>query len=747
MGETVGQTLGMVVGGIIGGAFGGFPGAMIGMAIGGQLGLWIDPPAAPPPPPLGDMGKNAYVRSSPLPLAFGQVKAYGGVIWVGEFESDWSNEGSRKNPEWSPGMEGDWAVAHCEGEVDSYTGLYWIDDKRAGTMEPEGYDANFTSYVGSATQGIDSTIANYQADKSIGAINFKWTAYTKIRLDVEGTILQSLPTISAEIKAFNIESGEEDANPIRCVYNFLTNSRWGCGLDTADFNGDPDTVGSPWKYYSDYCDELVQIIDWDDSPISEPRFRYSQVFDARVKAFDIITDIMLTCRGFIRLKQGKIEPLIENALEVPEVYFADQRKEQFTAGGSSTVNKLYADFSNSPDDYWFGDEGSITISGTVYQFIIKNQTSTYIDLFEDLPVSPNLDDPFELVKDNIKEGSFNFRYSADSEISNKFRIEYIQRAVKDEDDTFHNEYVWDAVEKDAEQYYIDLDEQTKLRTIRLGGIKRRSQAMRIAQFYSDFSMFCRNFCEFITGMQGYYHAVGDIIGVGHTQTGWNPKSKWFRIIGMEEMENDEIKLSCFEYNPNVYSDTIPKVLPYTWNDPPTPYEAPDIIERFYVVQDLTENKIYILFKRPDNNPYFIGVKVYKSINGGDWIWVDEVGFVTTSVKLASGIDDSVTTIPYDNTTLYGSFPDSGSFWIEDELITYTGITGDPTYTFTGCTRGGNASAHTSDKYCMLKENQTPFITFEDGDVGQDWEIKGVSITVYNLVADFATSPSQVITIS
>lgn len=216
---------------------------------------------------------------------------------------------------------------------------------------------------------------------------------------------------------------------------------------------------------------------------------------------------------------------------------------------------------------------------------------------------------------------------------------------------------------------------------------------------------------------------------------------------MEEVENDEIKLQCFEYNSNVYNDTIPKVTAPTNNVTPSPYSAPDVVERFYVVQDLSENKIYILYKRPDDNPYFSGANIFVSKAGGDWHYVKTIGYITPSVKLDAAIDNSQTTIGFDNTTLYGSFPSSGSFWIEDELITYTGISGDPDYEFTGCGRGINPVAHTIDKYCMLKEDDTGFIDFYDFEVGWSWEIKAQSVTIYNLKSDFATSPSKVITLS
>jgi hypothetical protein len=750
VGETTGQTAGMLLGAVIGGAIGGFPGAMIGMAIGGQLGLWIDPPDAPPAPAMGDLGANSFVRSTPVPLAFGQNKLYGGVIWLGYMEADWDNEGSRKNPEWSPTMYVDFAVAHCEGEIGSFL-QYFIDDKRVGVMEDEGYTASFVSYPGSATQIVNSTIDAFQAGKPIPAIPFKHTAYTVVGLSVEGKILTALPSISTEAECLFLEAGEEDANPIRVVYNFMINTRWGIGLDTDLFNGDPDTVGSPWKIASDFCDELVQITDWDDSLVDEPRFRYSNVFNSRMKAFDILTDVLLTCRGMIRLKQGKYEPLIENGDETVECYFSDRYKENFVAGGSSIVSRLYADFSAYPDKYWYGDSGKITILGTEYFFYIEDQTSTYIDLFEDLPVSPNASDDFYIIKDNIKEGSFNYKGYSEQELSNIFRVEYIQRLVKDNDDVFRNLYQWHSYDHDTQDVYLEVDiighptNQQKIKTIRLGGIKRKSQAMRMAQFLGDFSLANRYFFEFATGIQGYAHAVGDIIGISHIQTGWDKKE--FRIVGMDETENDEIKLECLEYNRYVYDDSIPKVTHVDDNSTPSPYISPDIYERFSVVQDLTDNKIWLRFKRPDDNPLIVGSRVFVSVNGGDYIFKKMVGIYTPSVKLDSLIDDVVTTIPYDNSSLYGSFPSSGSFWIEDELITYTGITGDPTYTFTGCTRGANAVSHVATEYCDLKQTDTPFINFEDSEIGQSWSIKIVAINTHNLVADFSTSPTDTVIIT
>ena len=90
--------------------------------------LWIDPPPAPAPPPLGDIGANSYVHNAPIPLAYGQVKVYGGLIFIGDMGASMNEGGSKKSPEYSPYMWIDFAVGHCEGEINSYI-KYWVNEK------------------------------------------------------------------------------------------------------------------------------------------------------------------------------------------------------------------------------------------------------------------------------------------------------------------------------------------------------------------------------------------------------------------------------------------------------------------------------------------------------------------------------------------------------------------------------------------------------------------------------------------
>jgi hypothetical protein len=83
--------------------------------------------------------------------------------------------------------------------------------------------------------------------------------------------------------------------------------------------------------------------------------------------------------------------------------------------------------------------------------------------------------------------------------------------------------------------------------------------------------------------------------------------------------------------------------------------------------------------------------VLKSTDGG-YTWVathffDEWSTAAVNSDLAIDIDDDDTPIPVEDSS---DFPTSGTLWIEDEMITYDGITGDDLGT-TSCNRGANGT--------------------------------------------------------
>lgn len=741
---TTGQLIGSIGGTIIGGYFGGFQGAMLGMSIGGMIGGWVDPPDAPAPPPLGDLGINTYVHNAPVTIAYGQLKLYGGCLWIGDMGTAMGEGGSKKNPEYSPQMWLEFAVAHCEGETTEFL-KYWINDKVVSELAEEGMTFSFTSYYGTATQSVDPNIDAFLAGNEAPAVPFIYTSYTYVYAYWDGGYFSSVPNFSAEIKALLCESGEEDANPIRVVYDFLTDDRYGANVPLEMFNGDPDTADSSWKIAADYCDESVSYVDGDGVTQNEARFRYSNAFDARVKGFDIVKDILQTCRGIIYWNQGYLDVKIENESETVTAYYSDEYTVDFTEGGSSTVSRIYVDSTITESaGFWEGAHLSFEIDGITYSEMVNAQGTNYFDLVDDLSIAPTSGITIKVTKDNIKEGTFSWKKSSGYDKYTNIRVEFVNRKFIDEANggVVSNEYIWDVVEHETPEVYT---EELNQQQIRLQGIKRKSQAMRMAKWYADCSSYLNYYCEFSTDMVGYFHTVGDIIGVTYSPLGWSEKE--FRIVGMEEIDNDEIKLRCLEYSRYIYGDEITQVITTSTSTIPSVYASPDDVERVHVVQDSTENMIYINFKRPDDNNWWVGAQIWRKIGvNGEYELVGQVAKHTSSIKLyTGGIDSSQTTVPFDSTTLYGAFPDTGEFWIEDELISYTSIN-DTLNQFEGCTRGSNASAHVDTEYCHLKETTLPYVTFDSSFIGTTWYFKLVSTTITGTPSVFADATEVSITL-
>lgn len=741
-----------IVGGVIGGYFFGFQGAMIGSSLGGMLGRLIDPPDAPKPPPLGDITVNTYNRNSVLPVAYGQVKASGGVVMRDQGELGWDKDGGGKNedPTYTIKMSLNWAVAHCEGPI---LGLasperFWIDDKYTprGGEGDEGGAFAFTLHLGASDQAVDSFWTGVYSGQ-VPPPPLKYTCYHSVWAHIHGSVFSNVPSFSAEIRGFLTEVGEFDANPIRVCFDWLTNERYGIGLPLDMFNGTPDTLDSPWKVASDYCDELVDYIDRNNSIAQEPRFRYSNYVEEKTKGYDFISDIMGSCRGILRYKVGLIEPLIEHGAQVPEYYYSERVAVALLTGGGSDVNRIYGDFSSYPDIYWRGAIGRITIAGETVDFGIKDQTATYIDLCVSLPGDPGVGTSYTITKDNIKEGTFNFKEMGDNSLPNLIRLEYVRRRLWDVNaQAYVNEYQWDTIENEGPEIYTWTatgyrQNIKKIKSVRYSGIKRPTQAMRMAQFHADQIYFARWLCSFTVGIEGFQHAVGDIVGVTHSLPAWN--NKQFRIIKMEEQDGGEISLDLSEYNSNVYGDLV-NINDYDPNYDDhggSAWTVPPHVERFSVTQCvdvLDQYKFYIFFKRPDNSNYWYGARVY-IVTGSDE-YVDAFSVPTSSIKLSGAINYSQTTIPYDPTTLYGTFPTSGTMYIGQELITYTGMSGN---SFTGCGRAVNGMpmGHNVNEFCNLLVTETPYILTTNQYAGQEILLKAVSFVSAGISAPFDTAPT------
>jgi len=93
------------------------------------------------------------------------------------------------------------------------------------------------------------------------------------------------------------------------------------------------------------------------------------------------------------------------------------------------------------------------------------------------------------------------------------------------------------------------------------------------------------------------------------------------------------------------------------------------------------------------------------------------------LNMAGGLSDDATTITVDSTT---GFPATGTINIEDEQITYTGISSN---SFTGCTRGANSTTAVSHS------DDTPVYTFAFGSISSWVKINNFAPSDANFVTD------------
>jgi hypothetical protein len=418
---------------------------------------------------------------------------------------------------------------------------------------------------------------------------------------------------------------------------------------------------------------------------------------------------MQTTMGWMVPCGGKLKFVVPNKNEIPELYFGYEENDysltqqiNIPAYPSSAVyvtsdyydpNKLWMklnlNITGYPLNYFLGHSGSFTLSGYTYEFVVvehsvNNQIKVYFidsrsysidgsaaklcrDAYYDglnfSGTTVTLDR-----KDNIKEHSFTYAQKSKQRLPNVIRIEYENRT---------NEYVVDIAEATSGALRLS-DGYDKIQTYEMKGIKRATQANRVALQMMDYLEFVEWMCSFETDVMGTQLCAGSIIGVSHPITGWDKKP--FRIMSMEEAGEDfNVKLELEEYIPDVYHDIgEPPIITSamgsygiptgSWNSNALP------IEDFNFLEDQTFPYLYIGFRSSDMDTNVIGTQVYRLV-GSNWILEGTILGIPTTMELVG----SLTASEFDNQYIAytnvsgGSVPESGAVWIDNELISYNGV--------------------------------------------------------------------------
>ena len=234
-----------------------------------------------------------------------------------------------------------------------------------------------------------------------------------------------------------------------------------------------------------------------------------------------------------------------------------------------------------------------------------------------------------------------------------------QLSYKHEYKTYRQDFV-----EASDPWDINRTGERRDRVLNLVGIKRRSQAQRMAYYYLNKAVHCGNACTFRVSINGLQAEVGDVIAISHDIPRW--QGKLFRIAEIQEAENDELTLGCLEHSESVYSDS-PHIGTHGQD---TLYGTgsgaggrPTSVGRLSVYERPYEDVVEIAYTRIATADMFTGTEIYVSRGGGDYSLV--TANILTDAPTAY-LDSSINTF-----TLVTSGPLVG--WSTSDPITITGI--------------------------------------------------------------------------
>jgi hypothetical protein len=161
-----------------------------------------------------------------------------------------------------------------------------------------------------------------------------------------------------------------------------------------------------------------------------------------------------------------------------------------------------------------------------------------IALYIDKPVTA----PYKAIGlDNIIEGSFTWWQRPEDDIYNRVVVEWVNPDMYWEQtvSVFENEA------DIAERGIVE-------RRYQLYGITRAIQAQRMGAYLLDVSNGSINMCQFGLSIKDSDIEVGDVIAITHDLPGW--ENKWFRVIKLEDQDDDTIVVTASEYVAEAYND-------------------------------------------------------------------------------------------------------------------------------------------------------------------------------------------------
>ena len=278
---------------------------------------------------------NKSANDAPILVVYGQRKV-GGTRVLMEITGD-NNEFLHM------------VLAISEGEIGSFENIYLNDVLSTDSRFDDAL--NVYTHNGSDTQAADSNLVSAVSGWTSNH-QLKGTAYLYLKFEYDQDAYASgLPTITTDIKGVKVydprtlDTAWSD-NPALCIRDYLTNTRYGRGIETSLIND------ATFNAAANYCDENVTI-----GGVSKKRYTCNGVVDASQGSMDILKKLLTACRGFLIFSGGKYKLVIDKPETAGFTFSEDNIIGAWSislGNKNNQFNRMRANFFN-PDRQWQPD--------------------------------------------------------------------------------------------------------------------------------------------------------------------------------------------------------------------------------------------------------------------------------------------------------------------------------------------------------------------------------------------------------
>ena len=306
-------------------------------AVGEVVSWFVDVPEVPD---VEDSARGALINKessvAPLPVVYGE-RRMGGVRIFTE----------------SSGSDNKFlyiCLAICEGEVESITDIN-INDQPLSGSEYEEY-VTFETKTGSDDQSVSDVLLDAPSWESTDRL--RGVAYVAAKLEFNQDVFSSIPSITALVKGKKVfdprtESTAWSNNPALALRDYLTNNRYGKGLD-ADLIDDDS-----FKSAADSCEVQVETVEGSGEFVD--KFDINAVINTDQTLFNNVSQILGTMQGLMPYQNGQYRLIIEDDYDSTFDFTVDNIIEGINFSGpnkSRRYNRVVAKWIN-PNANWQGD--------------------------------------------------------------------------------------------------------------------------------------------------------------------------------------------------------------------------------------------------------------------------------------------------------------------------------------------------------------------------------------------------------